>query len=161
MFFRIFIGCFIALSLFASEVEITAKRYDGDDKSGVSKFNGNVKVVKGGDTIYSDTLFVYTDSNRKPTKFEAVGNASFVMIQEGNKTYKGKAKTITYFPNEKEYLLVGDGYVEYVEEKRKVFGDRIFVNDITKKATVVGEEGGKPAKFIFFIEDKNGSKKTK
>ncbi|HOI82792.1 MAG TPA: lipopolysaccharide transport periplasmic protein LptA [Campylobacterales bacterium] len=161
MFFKILLSCCLAFSLFAAEVEITAKRFDGDDKSGVSKFSGNVKVVKEGDTIYSDTLFVYTDAARKPHKFEAIGNASFVMIQEGNKTYKGKARTITYFPNQKEYLLVGDGYVEYVEEKRKVFGDRIFVNDVTKKATVVGEEGGKPAKFIFFIEDKNSSKKTK
>jgi len=161
MLFRFFLASLVAASCFAAEVEITSKRYDGDDKSGVSKFSGNVKVVKEGDTINSDTLFVYFDAARKPIRFEAVGNASFVMLQEGNKTYRGKAKSITYYPNQKEYLLVGDAFVEYVEEKRKVFGDRIFVNDTTKKATVVGEEGGKPAKFIFFVEDKNGTKKTK
>lgn len=161
MLFRFFLAGLIAASCFAAEVEITSKRYDGDDKSGVSKFSGNVKVVKEGDAIYSDTLFVYFDAARKPIRFEAVGNASFVMLQEGNKTYKGRAKSITYYPNQKEYLLVGDAFVEYVEEKRKVFGDRIFVNDTTKKATVVGEEGGKPAKFIFFVEDKNSTKKTK
>jgi|APHig6443717817_1056837.scaffolds.fasta_scaffold01131_19 lipopolysaccharide export system protein LptA len=161
MFLRFFLICAVATLCFAAEVEITAKRYDGDDKSGVSKFSGDVKVVKEGDTILSDTMFVYFDAARKPIKFEAIGNAHFIMVQEGGKTYKGKAKTITYFPNQKEYLLVGDAFVEYIEEKRQVYGDRILVNDTTKKATVVGEEGGKPAKFIFFVEDKNSTKKAK
>ncbi len=161
MFLKFVLLCAVLASSFAAEVEITAKRFDGDDKSGVSKFSGDVKVVKEGDTILSDTMFVYFDQARKPTRFEAVGNANFVMKQEGGKTYKGKARTITYYPNQKEYLLVGDAFVEYIEEKRKVYGDKIFVNDTTKKATVVGEEGGRPAKFIFFIEDKNGSTKTK
>ncbi len=158
MFFKIVLFCATLAFSFAAEVEITAKRFDGDDKSGVSKFSGAVKVVKEGDTILSDTMFVYFDSARKPIRFEAIGNANFIMTQEGGKTYKGKAKTITYYPNQKEYLLVGDAFVEYIEEKRKVYGERISVNDTTKKATVVGEEGGKPAKFIFFIEDKNGTK---
>ncbi len=161
MFLKFILLCAALVYAFAAEVEITAKRFDGDDKSGISRFSGDVKVVKGGDTILSDTMFVYFDSAKKPVRFEAVGNANFVMTQEGGKTYKGRAKTITYYPNQKEYLLVGDAFVEYVEEKRKVYGDRIFVSDTTKKATVVGEEGGRPAKFIFFIEDKNGSTKTK
>lgn len=161
MFKKLLLLCLCFLFAFAGEVEITSKRYDGDDKSGVSKFSGNVKVVKENDVITSDVLFVYFDAARKPIKFEATGNANFLTTQDGNKTYKGKAKTITYFPNQKEYLLAGNAFVEYVEEKRKVYGDKIFVNDTTKKATVVGEEGGKPAKFIFFVEDKNGTKKTK
>ncbi|MDD3467191.1 MAG: lipopolysaccharide transport periplasmic protein LptA [Campylobacterales bacterium] len=161
MFKKLFLLSLCAYTLFAAEVEITANRFDGDDKSGISKFSGNVKATKEGDVITSDVMFVYFDSAKKPIKFEAVGNANFLATQGAGKTYKGKAKTITYFPNQKEYLLVGDAHVEYVEEKRKVYGDRIFVNDITKKATVVGEDGGKPAKFIFFVEDKNSTKKSK
>jgi len=161
MFLKFMLLCIAFVFSFAAEVEITAKRFDGDDKSGVSKFSGDVKVVKGTDTILSDTMLVYFDTAKKPVRFEATGNANFIMTQDGGKTYKGKAKTITYYPNQKEYLLVGDAFIEYVEEKRKVYGDRISVNDATKKATVIGEEGGRPAKFIFFIEDKNGSAKTK
>lgn len=161
MFFKIALLCATLVFSFAAEVEITAKRFDGDDKSGVSKFSGAVKVVKEGDTILSDTMYVYFDAARKPIRFEAIGNASFVMTKEAGKTYRGRANTITYYPNQKEYLLVGDAFVEYVEEKRKVYGERISVNDSTKKATVVGEEGGRPAKFIFFIEDKNSSAKTR
>ena len=148
-------------ALFAAEVEITAKHFEGDDKSGVSKFSGNVKAVKGADTILSDTMFIYFDAARKPMRFEAIGCASFVMKGEGAKTYKGKAKTIIYYPNQKEYQLLGDAFVEYVEEKRKVYGEKIVVNDTTKKASVVGEDGGRPAKFIFFVEDKNETKKPK
>lgn len=161
MFKKLLLWFFCAYLAFGAEVEITAKRFDGDDKSGVSKFSGNVKATKENDVITSDVMFVYFDAARKPTKFEAVGNANFFTTQGPGKTYKGKAKTITYFPNQKEYLLVGDAYVEYIEEKRKVYGDRIFINDVTKKATVVGEEGGRPAKFIFYVEDKNGTKKNK
>lgn len=157
--FRFFLFLSLCISSFAAEIEITAKRFDGDERSRISKFSGNVKVVKGGDTILSDTLFVYFDSDKKPNKFEAVGNASFVMTQGASKTYRGSANSITYMPNQKEYVLVGNGYVEYVEERQKIYGDKISVNDSTKKATVVGEDGGRPAKFIFFVEDKNSSSK--
>ena len=156
MFLKIILIFAPLFALFASEVEITAKRFEGDDKSGVSKFSGSVKVVK-----VSDTMFVYFDSARKPVRFEAIGSATFAMKEESGKTYKGKAKTIIYYPNQKEYQLLGDAFVEYVEEKRKVYGEKIVVNDTTKKASVAGEEGGRPAKFIFFVEDKNETKKTK
>ena len=156
--FLIFAFCAAAIA-YASEVEITAKKYDGDDKSGISKFSGNVKVVKGSDILTADTVTVFTDQSRKPSKMEATGNASFMMTQEGPKTYKGKAKTIFYIPNQKEYLLVGNAEVEYVEEKRKVFGERILINETTKKASVVGDEANsKPAKFIFYIDDKKDNK---
>jgi lipopolysaccharide export system protein LptA len=161
MFKKVLLLSICAYTLFAAEVEITANRFDGDDQSGVSKFSGNVKATKEGDTITSDTMFVYFDGAKKPVKFEAVGNANFLATQGAGKTYKGKAKTITYFPNQKEYLLVGDAYVEYVEEKRKVYGGRILINDVTKKATVVGESSDKPAKFTFIVEDKNSTKKSK
>lgn len=154
MFLKIILIFLPLFALFASEVEITAKRFDGDDKSGVSKFSGAVKVLKGSDIILADTMFVYFDTARKPIRFEAIGSATFSMKEESGKTYKGKAKTIIYYPNQKEYQLMGDAFVEYVEEKRKVYGEKIIVNDVTKKASVVGEESGKPAKFIFFLEDK-------
>lgn len=161
MFFRFLTFTLLFASLYASEVEITAKRFDGDDKGGVSKFSGSVKAVKGSDTILSDTLFIYFDQARKPIRFEAIGNANFVVKEESGKNYRGKAKTIIYYPNQKEYQLIGDAFVEYIEENRRVYGDKIVVNDATKKATVSGEESGKPAKFIFYIDDKNDTKKSK
>lgn len=149
----------LAVSAFAAEVEITSNRFEGDDKSGVSKFSGNVKVVRGGDVITSDMLFVYFDRERKPYKFEAIGSAKFELKEGEQKSYRGSANKIVYLPNQKEYILEGDSYVEYIEERRKVYGEHIVVNDLTKKATVVGKEGGRPAKFIFFVEDKNETKK--
>lgn len=159
MYKNIFFALLLAATVFGAEVEITSSRFDGDDKSGVSKFSGSVKVVKGGDIITSDTLFVYFDKARKPYKFEAIGSAKFELKEGEEKSYKGSANKVVYLPNQKEYILEGDSFVEYVEERRKVYGEHIVVNDITKKATVIGKDGGKPAKFIFFVEDKNETKK--
>lgn len=89
--FLIFAFCAAAIA-YASEVEITAKKYDGDDKSGISKFSGNVKVVKGSDILTADTVTVFTDQSRKPSKMEATGNASFMMSQDGPKPTKVRPK---------------------------------------------------------------------
>jgi len=138
------------LLVYCGEVEINAKKFEGDERSGVSKFTGDVVVLKGQDKITADTMFIYTGKDGKIQKFEAVGNAEFAMFDKA-KNYRGKSDTLIYLPNTKEYTLIGNAQVEYIEEKRKVSGDKIYMNDTTKQANVEGSK--KPAKFIFFIDD--------
>lgn len=150
---------FFAVWLIASEVEIVAKRFEGDEKSGVSKFFGDVKVTRGDDVITADSIFVYFDKAKNPLRFEAQGNALFKSKQDG-KSFNGSAETIRYEAAKKEYVLNGNAFVEYVEEKRKVYGEQITVSDLTKKASVVGNSG-KPARFIFQLDDKKTSTSVK
>jgi lipopolysaccharide export system protein LptA len=141
----------------SAEVIITSNNFEGDDASGVSKFFGNAKATKGADIITSSEFIVYTDSKRKIQKIEAIGDAKFTIVND-NLTYKGYADKLVYYPNKKEYELIGNAMAENIEEKRKVFGDYIVINNDSKKATVRGNEA-KPARFIFFIDDENKSKK--
>ena len=152
-----FLLAVIMAFLSAAEVIITSNNFEGDDNAGISKFYGNAKAVKGQDVITANTFMVYTDSKRKMQKIEAIENAKFYIVNDG-KTYKGYADKLIYYPDKKEYELIGNAMAEYIEEKRKVYGDHIIVNNDTKKAVVVGSEA-KPARFIFFIEDENKSKK--
>jgi len=144
------LAIFIPFFLSAGEIEITSKNFEGDQEKGVSKFTGDVVATKENNKITSDTMFVYTTKDNKIQKMEAIGNAKFWMSDKG-KNYKGNADTIIYVPDSREYTLIGNGYLESIEEKRKVYGDRIYVNEINKKATVEGSK--KPAKFIFYTED--------
>jgi lipopolysaccharide export system protein LptA len=155
---RIFYILFtFAMSIFAAEVIITSNNFEGDEKAGVSKFYGNAKAVKGQDVLTAATFYVYTTPNRKVQRVEAVGDAKFYIVNDA-KTYQGYADKLVYYPDKKEYELIGNAMAENLEEKRKVFGDYIVVNNETKKAFVKGNEA-KPARFIFYIEDENKSKK--
>lgn len=145
----------VPLFLLAGEVEINSKKFEGDQDSGVSKFSGDVVATKDTSKITSDTMFVYSTKDNKIQRMEAIGNAKFWITDKG-KSYQGSANTIIYIPDTKDYTLIGNGYLEYVEEKRKIYGDNIHINELTKKANVAGSN--KPAKFIFYTED-NKTKK--
>ncbi len=151
----ILLAILVPLFLMAGEVEINSKKFEGDQDTGVSKFSGDVVATKDGSKITSDTMLVYTTKDNKIQRLEAIGNAKFWASDKG-KSYKGSANTIVYVPDAKDYTLIGNGYLEYIEEKRKVYGDNIHINELTKKANVMGSD--KPAKFIFYTED-NKTKK--
>lgn len=151
----IYLSILAALTLFAGEVEINADKFEGNQESGISKFTGSVVATKDGSKIASDIMTVYTNKKNQIERMEAAGGAKFFVSEKG-KNYQGSANTIIYMPQTKEYTLIGNGYVEFIEEKRKVFGDTIHLNELTKKANVTGSN--KPAKFIFYTDD-NKSKK--
>lgn len=153
MMYKFIILLICSLSMWASDVEITSKQFDGDENSGVSIFTGNVVVKKQNDTIYSDKAFVYTDKKRKPQKFEFIGNpVRFHVVQDANNTYKGYANKIEYYPLVKEYIFIGNAFIENIIDGKRLAGEHITVNQITRKAKVNGGES-KPAKFIFKMED--------
>lgn len=155
---RVALFLLLAMSFaFCAEVVITSNTFEGDEKIGISKFIGNAKAIKGQDVITATQFLVFTDSKRKLQKIEALENAKFFIVND-NLTYKGYADKLVYYPDKKEYELIGNAMAENIEEKRKVFGDYIVINNESKKATVKGSEA-KPARFIFYVEDENKSKK--
>ena len=137
---------FIILVQASSKTEITAKKFDVNDKEGITKFIGNVKVVQGEDRIYEDLINVFTDKKRHPIKYEAIGSVRF-KIKTDTSLYTGKSKKLYYYPLKKEYQLIGDARVNENDDSKVLIGEKIIINKTTGKAKVFGDR--KPVKFIF------------
>jgi len=154
---RYFILCFFVIVnlIYAKveNVEITSKSFMADELKHISKFIGNVKVVKGYDTITSKTLIVNFDKNRKPVKYTAIGNAKFKLILN-NKHYAGKADKIIYLPFKKTYNFIGNVFLQEIDSGKKIYGDNVTIDQENGKYSVLSN-GNKPVKFIFKIEDKS------
>lgn len=136
---------------FAQNVEISASSFESYENEKYSKFSGNVIVTKANDIIKSDQLLVYFDSNKEPTKYEAVGNVTF---RVSNKTtvYNGSAKQLIYFPNTKEYNLIDNAIVEEANSDKKVYGNKISFNEKTGDIKVLSNDKA-PVKFIFKVKE--------
>ena len=67
------------------------------------------------------------------------------------KHYIGNGDKVIYSPQKEEYTILGNGYLQEKNDDRKVYGDTIFVNQLTGEARVKGSEQ-KPVRFIINIE---------
>jgi len=146
---------FIILSSFlyakGQNVEITSKSFEADELKQISKFIGNVKVVKGYDTITSDKLIVNFDKKKNPIKYVAIGNAKFKLILN-KKHYAGKANKIIYDPVKKIYHFIGNAFLQDLDSSKKIYGDDISIDQLNGKYDVKSD-GNKPVKFIFKVKD--------
>lgn len=142
---------------------IDALNFEADDKKGVSIFTGNVKIKMGQDKLNAQRVDVFftTDNNstKTPIKYEATGDADFEIITE-DKHYIGNGDKIVYSPKKEEYTIIGNGYLQEKNDDRKIYGERIFVNQLNGEAKVKGSEK-KPVRFIINMErgDDKGNKK--
>ncbi len=136
----------------SENVEITSKHFEADETKLISKFTGNVKVVKGYDTITSDVLVINFDKNKNPVKYTATGKANFKLILN-KKHYTGKADKIIYNPLKKYYRFIGNAYLQDIDTNKKIYGDDITIDQLNGKYDVKSS-GNKPVKFIFKVEEK-------
>ncbi|RXK02571.1 LptA/OstA family protein [Arcobacter sp. CECT 8989] len=139
---------------------IDAKNFETDDKKGISIFTGNVKLKMAKDRLNANKLEVYMKpksqgQNLEPLKYIATGNVSFTIFSNG-KHYKGKGNKVIYDPKKLEYTVLGKGYLNEVTEDRKLYGEKIFINQETGNAKVSGTDN-KPVRFILNI-DNSGKK---
>ena len=152
------IGLFICSAFLFAETEtliIDADNFQGDDKKGISTFTGNVKIKKGQDKLNANKVDVYfvldkKTNKRTPIKYEATGKADFE-IYSSNKHYVGNGDKVIYVPETEDYTIVGNGYLEEKVENRKVYGDEIYVNQLSGEAKVKGNEN-KPVRFIINVD---------
>lgn len=159
---KIFLGLLVTTLLLFGATEkliIDANKFETNDMKGLSIFTGNVKLKMAKDTLNSDKLEIYVKPNsktkaKKPLQYIATGNVSFD-IHTNNKNYRGKGNKIIYNPEKQEYIVLGKGYLKEVTEDRELFGEKIFINQKTGSAKVVGTEK-KPVRFILNID--NGDK---
>jgi lipopolysaccharide export system protein LptA len=143
---------FLALSLFSEELKVKAKSFNADQKTGVSVFRGDVNVVKGYDELNASKVTIYTDSEQKPTKFIAEGDASFSIKTLEGSIYKGKAQKVIYLPNKKEYYFYKNVHLKQIDEKKEIIGEEVVLKTIDGKAYAKGAEK-EPVIMIFNMPD--------
>lgn len=163
---RYFIGTLICSTILFAQTEtltIDAQNFEADDKKGVSIFTGNVKIKMGQDRLNADKVDVYftTDKDNKkvPLKYEATGKADFEIVTT-DKHYFGNGDKVIYFPQKEEYTILGNGFLQEKNEDRKVYGDTIYVNQLSGEARVKGSEQ-KPVRFIINVERSDTKGTTK
>lgn len=151
----------LSLTLFANAASekliIDASTFETDDSKGITTFTGNVKLVMEQDKLNSQKLEIFMKPNSKgkavePLKYVATGGTTFEIMSNG-KIYKGKGNKIIYSPNTQEYTIIGNGYVKEETEKRELFGEIIYINQLTGNAKVNGSEK-KPVRFIIDVNNK-------
>ena len=141
-----------AFPLLAEQVEITADEFYADEGKQISEFKGNVNIKKGKDTLTANLVVIYFDKKRNPLKYVASGNAKFRVFIK-NKTYDGSGSELVYEPAPNLYTINGNGFLHEIETDKKVYGEKITVNQ--NSGTYNVNSGKKePVKFIFQVEDK-------
>jgi len=148
---------FIFSSLQAEQLKVIANSFNGDEKTGITIFQGDVKIQKGSDELNASTVTIYTDAKRKPTKYIATGNVSFYIKTENKSIYKGKAGKAIFIPSKSEYHFYKDVHIEQLDEKKEINGEEVVINTVKGKARAKGGDN-KPVVMTFEIEDKEDKK---
>ncbi len=154
---KILIGFLIFVSLTFADTQklvIDANNFETNDVKGISVFTGNVKLKMGKDKLNSDKLEIFVEpkkkSKSKPLNYTATGNVNFEIFSN-TKHYKGKGDKIIYDPKKEEYTVIGNGYLKEITEEKELFGEKIFINQVTGNAKVTGTKK-KPVRIIINIE---------
>ena len=133
---------------------IDAQDFQADDKKGISTFTGDVKIKMGKDKLNAnrvDVFFITDKNNAKvPLRYEAIGKADFEIVTK-DKHYIGNGDKIVYSPQKEEYTILGNGFLQEKNDDRKIYGDTIYVNQLSGEAKVKGSQN-KPVRFIINVE---------
>ncbi len=152
-----FLTFFLLISLQAEQLKIVAKSFNGDEKSGITVFKGNVQITKGSDELNASVVTVYTDAKRKPTKYIAKGNVSFIIKTEAQAIYQGKAEKAIFVPSKKEYHFYTNVHIEQIDEKKEINGEEVVISTVQGTARAKGGKT-KPVVMTFEIEDEEAKK---
>ncbi|RDU73213.1 lipopolysaccharide transport periplasmic protein LptA [Helicobacter anseris] len=150
---KIFLLALCVCVVFGSELlEVSADRFSGNEKTGESIVEGNVKITKGADKLEAKKVVIYTNSNRKLAKMIAEGGVVFVVTTQDGRRMHGKANVLSYDAITGEYHLKKQAEVKEEGRENTIKGEEIFLNNKTGYVNVVGG-ANKPAKLIFNLEE--------
>jgi lipopolysaccharide export system protein LptA len=138
---------------------VDAQNFEADDKKGISTFTGNVKIKMDKDKLNAQKVQIFLvnkkgSTTKIPSKYIATGKVDFEIVTD-LKHYVGKGDKIIYSPIKQEYTVIGNGFLQEKNDDKKIYGDKIYVNQLTGEAKVSGSDK-KPVRFIINIE--RGSK---
>ncbi|QKJ23426.1 lipopolysaccharide transport periplasmic protein LptA [Poseidonibacter lekithochrous] len=154
--------CSTLLFAQTQKLVIDAEQFEASDNKGISSFTGNVKIKMGKDKLNANKVDIYFVSQKgtnvkTPSKYIATGNVDFELVTK-LKHYIGKGNKIIYSPSKQEYTVIGNGFLQEKNDNRKIYGDKIYVNQLTGEARVSGSED-KPVRFIINIQQGQEGKK--
>lgn len=152
--------CSTLLLAQTQQLIIDAQNFEANDKKGISTFTGNVKIQMGKDKLNAQKVDIYFvtkkgSTGKTPSKYVATGKVDFEIITDV-KHYIGKGNKIIYSPIKQEYTVLGNGFLQEKNDDKKIYGEKIYVNQLTGEAKVSGNDN-KPVRFIINIE--RGSQK--
>ena len=142
----------LLLNVQAEQLKIVAKSFNGDEKSGISVFKGDVKIKKGYDELNASIVKVFTNAKNTPTKYVAIGNVSFFIKTEGSAIYKGKAGKAIFYPLKKEYHFYENVDIQQIDEKKHIMGEEVIVSTIAGQAHATGSDN-KPVVMTFELQE--------
>lgn len=155
---RIFLIILSAVSLFAEELQVKAKLFNADQKTGISIFEGDVNIIRGDDELNASKVTIHTNSVQEPTKFIAEGNSSFKIKTIDGSLYSGKAHKVIYIPQTKEYYFYQDVHLKQLDDKKEIIGDEVVLKTVEGKAYAKGA-AEEPVIMIFSISEDNNKTK--
>ena len=164
---KIFTLCILGISSLQGEenyLNIDAKHYDADQNNNIMNFRGDVKMTKNKDILLCQKLVVHLkvspeDKTKKiPKEYIATGNVSFVLYTNNN--LKGKGDVVYYYPKEKKYIIMGNGYLENIKEGKIVYAEKIYIDELTGQTKLDGGKD-KPIKFRLRLQDNKDTKTSK
>lgn len=153
------------------KAELTGDRMEIKNSGEKTIFKGNAKIVRGSNTITSDTMFYYKNNSR----IDAVGDVKFMVKNEDGGVISASSQEATY--NTKDYsgkLWGGKPVIEYnvknSTDKIYLYADELYLNKDFQSAkaennvTIVSSSGtitsdnaflDKKNNILFMHKDKN------
>lgn len=155
----LFLLALLSAISYGEELKVISDNFKADQAKGTATFTGNVKMTKGHDELNASKVTIYTDKEKKPFKYIAEGDVSFTIVTELKETYRGKAQSVVYLPNESEYQFYKNVDLLRVDDYRRVKGDKVIVNTAHGQASAESAKD-EPVMMIFTIEEKNTKSKS-
>jgi lipopolysaccharide export system protein LptA len=157
--FLLLLTSLFVVGINAEELKVLSDTFKADQPNGFSVFMGNVRITKGYDELNASKMTIFTDVQRKPTKYIAEGSVSFYIVTENGEKYRGKSQKVIYLPNESEYQFYTKVDLIRIDDYRRVKGDKVVVNEIRGFANA-DSAGGEPVVMIFTMQDKNSTTRS-
>ena len=136
----------------AEELKVKANSFFSDQNTGISVFKGDVNIKKKNDELNASKVTIYVNKDKKPTKFIAVGNVSFVITTKEGPVYNGIAGRAVYLPKKKEYYFYENVHLKQLNEKKEILGDEVILKTTDGKAYAKGLKK-EPVIMIFNIDE--------
>jgi len=165
---KIFTLLLLSITLLNGEenyLNIDAKHFEANKQKNILYFNGDVKMTKNKDILLCQKLVINTEASpTDPTKqipkdYKATGDVSFILYTADN-VLKGKGDVVFYYPNEKKYIIIGNGFLENTKEGKKIIAEKIYIDELTGRTKIDGGKN-KPIKFRLRLNETTDTKKEK
>jgi len=146
-------------------LNIDANHFEANKQKNILSFKGDVKMTKNKDILLCQKLLINTETSKKdktkqiPKDYTATGDVSFTVHTVDN-ILKGKGDVVHYYPKQKKYIIIGNGFLEDTKEGKKIIAEKIYIDELTGRTKIDGGKN-KPVKFRLRLNEKNDTNSTK